>query len=115
MILADENIDSRIINILRDQKIKVYSILEEFPGITDFEIIQLARRTGFILLTEDKDFGEWVFSHKEKEISVIFLRYKTSDLDILSKSLVKLLKTNPDELISHFTTVTINKIRKRKI
>ena len=41
------------------------------------EIIGLAKRFNALLLTEDSDFGHWVFAKKEKEISVIFLRYDT--------------------------------------
>ena len=75
MIIADENLDARIIKILRDHDYLIFSISEELHGISDFEIIDLAKKIDSIILTEDKDFGECVFSHKEKNISVIFLRF----------------------------------------
>jgi predicted nuclease of predicted toxin-antitoxin system len=58
MILADENIDARIISFLRASKIKIYSIIENNPGISDEEVILLAKENNQIILTEDKDFGE---------------------------------------------------------
>ena len=44
MIIADENIDFRIIQELRKNGIEVFSIAEEFRGIGDFEIIELAKK-----------------------------------------------------------------------
>ena len=57
MILADENIDFRIINALRDEGITVLSVYESYRGIPDFEVIQKSLSPNQIILTEDKDFG----------------------------------------------------------
>ena len=67
MILADENISQEIILALRNIGIEVYSIYETNRGISDDEIIQLSRNPPRIILTEDKDFGEWVFSHHTRQ------------------------------------------------
>ena len=40
---------------------------------------------------EDKDFGEWVFSYKEKNIGIIFLRYKPNEIKEISRTLLRLL------------------------
>lgn len=58
MIIADENIDYKIIESLRENGIEAFSVFEELRGIKDLEIIELWQRTGFVILTEDKDFGE---------------------------------------------------------
>lgn len=58
MILADENIDHRIISELRRNNLDVYSIYEKNRGVSDYEIIELSKNTPYIILTEDKDFGE---------------------------------------------------------
>lgn len=60
MILADENIDH---SLIRESGIDVYSVYEEQRGITDKDIIEFSRNPPRIILTEDKDFGEWVFAH----------------------------------------------------
>ncbi|MEN8120515.1 MAG: DUF5615 family PIN-like protein [Bacteroidota bacterium] len=57
MILADENIDYRIIKALRNNKIDTYSICESNSGISDEQVIELAREQKLIILSEDKDFG----------------------------------------------------------
>jgi predicted nuclease of predicted toxin-antitoxin system len=48
-------------------------------SITDEQVIELALKMDFILLTEDKNFGEWVFAHHIKDSSVLFLRYSRTN------------------------------------
>jgi len=115
MIIADENLDARIIKILRDNDFSIFSIAEELHGISDKEIIEIARKTESIIFTEDKDFGEWVFSHKVKNISIVFLRYNHSEYQEIAVVLVELLKSGIENLKNHFTTVTTKKIRSRKL
>jgi len=43
--------------------------------MTDFNILKTATNDNRILLTEDKDFGEWVFAHKSETLGVILIRY----------------------------------------
>lgn len=75
MILADENIDTHFVSILRLNNIEVSHIKEDNVGVSDEEVIQLSKKPARIILTEDKDFGEWVYAHNEQDISVILLRY----------------------------------------
>ncbi len=115
MILADENIDIDIINSIRKIGIEVFSIYESNRGLSDEQIIQISKSPPRIILTEDKDFGEWVFSHHEKEISVILLRYSYKEIDGIISKLTKLLEDLSKNLFGKYTTITINKIRIREI
>ncbi len=115
MILADENIDFRIVKALRESGIDTYSVNEKHSGITDEEVIELAQELKRIILTEDKDFGEWVFAHDVKDIGVVFLRYHYSEYKIITEILIKLLNDKKEELFSKFTTVTSKKIRIRNL
>jgi predicted nuclease of predicted toxin-antitoxin system len=115
MIIADENIDAAFILALRKIPIKVISIREDFSGITDEAIIKLAKKSECILLTEDKDFGEWVFAHNVKGISVVFLRYSVKQKEKMISILLNLMKEKRTHLHNKFTTITINKIRMRAI
>jgi predicted nuclease of predicted toxin-antitoxin system len=54
MIIADENIDFRIVKALREQNFKAASILEDSPAIDDKTVVKIAKENEFILLTEDK-------------------------------------------------------------
>lgn len=115
MILADENIPSTIIDALREKDIEVYSIYENNRGVSDREIIEFSKTPPRIILTEDKDFGEWVFAHGIKSISVIFLRYRYSEQSEITQILVNLIEQKKEELFGMFITVTKTKIRYRMI
>ncbi|WP_369008982.1 DUF5615 family PIN-like protein [Larkinella terrae] len=54
----------------------------------DADVIESSRNPPRIILTEDKDFGEWVFSHQVNDISVIFLRYHFKDTQEITNTLV---------------------------
>jgi hypothetical protein len=41
-----------------------------------------------ILLTEDKDFGEWVFAHKVSGLTIILLRYSKEESDGMIETLI---------------------------
>ena len=109
MIIADENLDARVIKILRDNDYPILSIAKELHGISDIEIIEIARKTESIVFTEDKDFGEWVFSHKVKNISIVFLRFHHSEYEEIANVLVELLKSGIENLQNNFTPVTTKK------
>lgn len=114
MILVDENIDDHITEAIRSINVDVYSVAKHNPGIKHEEI-ERSRIPPRIILTEDKDFGEWVFSHGVKGVSVILLRYKFSDTKRMIEVLVDLLNKKIPDLLGKFTVVTINKIRIRDL
>lgn len=115
MILADENLPPRLVASLRSSGIEVYSVREHQRGISDEQIIVLSKDPPRIILTEDKDFGEWVFAHNEKSISVILLRYARPDLDEMITIVIDLLNSKGTSLYGKYTTVTLNKIRIREL
>ena len=115
MVIADENIDHSLIEAIRTAGIEVLSIYETSRGIRDEQIIESSRNPPRIILTEDKDFGEWVFAHGIQDISVVFLRYTFAEAALLQPILVALLSEKSNELIGCFTTVTVKKIRSRRL
>lgn len=116
MIVADENIDSSLISRLRKNGFEVISIKESYRGLNDRRIIDLVKENSGILITEDKDFGEWIFSHKIRVITVIFLRYKTiTDLGTMESNVIKILNNLKERSGHRFITITNTKIRTREI
>ena len=114
MILADENIHYFIIKTLREAGFTVNSVSENSKGIKDEEVIKRAIKNNYLLLTEDKDFGEWVFAHHVNNLSVIFLRYPFQEYEKVALTLVHLLQTQ--ELKRPvFVTLTTKKIRIRQL
>lgn len=114
MILADENIHSFIIRELRTAGFTIISVQELSKGIKDDEVIRWAIEKNYIVLTEDKDFGEWVFAHHIKNVSVIFLRYAFEDFKIIASTLSYFLQ---QQTLQHpvFITMTPKKIRIRQL
>lgn len=115
MIIIDENVDQVLIDQIGSENYKLFSIREQQPGISDREVIKIAKSKKGLVITEDKDFGELVFSHNIRDCSVIFLRYDKSDYDQIKKNIIIVLKSyylNPGHF---FITITKKKIRIRKI
>lgn len=115
MILADENIPYFIVESLREKGIDVLSVYETYRGATDKQIIELSKNPPRIILTEDKDFGEWVFAHGVNTISVVFLRYSYPEILTITEILVNLIEQKGFELLGMFITITKDKIRYRTI
>ncbi len=116
IIIADENIPILLQEKLIVNGFNVISIFNDFRGITDFKIIELAQsNNNAIILTEDKDFGEWFFAHHIKNLSVVFLRYHFKQTDLIFEKVIQLFLTHQLELVNRFTTVTINKTRTREL
>lgn len=114
-IIADEDVDFRIVTALKSKAFDVLSVLREYQGISDEEVIGLAKSFKALLLTEDSDFGHWVFARNEKDISVIFLRYDSRDLNSIIDSLIKVLNEHGASLYGKFVVITVNKIRIRDV
>ncbi|MGR3310153.1 MAG: DUF5615 family PIN-like protein [Candidatus Brocadiales bacterium] len=114
-ILADESLDFRIVKKLRQEGFDVISVLEKYRSIPDKKVLELTKESNAILLTEDSDFGEWIFSHKEKGVGIIFLRYKPNDIERILNSLIHVLNKYKDTLSNKFTVIKANKIRLREI
>jgi len=109
--LADESCDFAIVHALRANGYDVLAVSEIIPRAEDSDVIRLAVREKRILLTEDKDFGRLAYSHGQKTLGVIFLRYPTSVRKQIAKDVVKLVKRQGESLIGGFITVQPGRIR----
>jgi len=114
-ILADESVDYRIVKALRNSGYEVSAVLENYQGFSDKDVLKAARSEEALLVTEDKDFGEWVFAHKEKGVGVILLRYQSNELKQITDSLTNLLNKYGESLIQKFTVIKVRKIRIREL
>lgn len=114
-VIADENIDNRIIKGLRNKGFNIMSVLEDYRGVSDKEVIELARNKDAIVLTEDKDFGNWVFAHKEETKGVIYLRYTSEEVNTICNSLVYLFSKYGEDLYKKFVVIKANKFRVRNL
>ena len=114
-ILADEDVDFRLIKNLRTKGFEVISVLKDYQGASDKEVLEIAKNREALLLTEDKDFGTWVFAHCEKCVGIIYLRYKAGEFETISNSLHTTLVKYGNSLYNKFTVITPRKLRIREL
>ncbi|MDQ6843147.1 MAG: DUF5615 family PIN-like protein [Bacteroidota bacterium] len=73
MFLANENFPGPGTLLSRGKRFFVKSIQEDFPGIDDLEVMKIANREQFIILTFDRDYGELIFKYaKDNPPAVAF-------------------------------------------
>ena len=109
--LVDECTGPAVARWLREQQHKVFSVYEQARGIDDDVIIQKAFEENWILITNDKDFGEKVYRDKRLHRGVVLLRLDDerapSKIDVLRR----LLRDYADRLADHFVVVTETTVR----
>src|SRR2546430_14204310 len=115
MIIADENIEQYWISLLRNSGYEVLSIRELHPGIADNEVVNIGKAYNGLLLTEDKDFGELVFAHDIKGLSIVFLRYHQPNYSEVETALMGIIKTYYKSGQHYFITITASTVRIRSI
>ncbi|MCF7804493.1 MAG: DUF5615 family PIN-like protein [Candidatus Marinimicrobia bacterium] len=114
--LIDESVDFRLTTYLTESPhLRWSAIVQDSPGISDDAILQQAHETQSILITEDSDFGEWIFVHRQQSSGVIFLRYHPTDIQKIGRTLNTVIKEYGDSLYRKFVVVTTDKIRIREI
>ena len=113
--LADESCDFLIVRKLRSAEYDVLSVAESFPAAPDQQVLEHAIKEARILITEDKDFGEWVFAHGEKIAGVILIRFPGNARKRLGEEIIKLVDDHGNELKKFFTVLEPGRARLRKI
>ncbi len=109
--LVDECIGPAVARWLSEQGHDVVSIYEDSRGSSDETILARACLADRIIVTDDKDFGEYVFRDRLSHKGVILLRL--DDLRAPNKiiALQRLLSACADQLPGRFAVVTESSIR----
>jgi len=113
-LLADENIESEIVETLRENGFEVDYVAEFSPNINDKSILQLANKKKSILITSDKDFGELVFRQKLIHSGVILLRLMGESPKRKNEIVLDVLKKHESVLQNSFSVITQTSIRIRQ-
>ena len=72
--LVDESTGPAVAEWLRENGHEVFSVFNEARGMQDVDIIQKAFTDNWILVTNDKDFGEKVYRERQPHRGVVLLR-----------------------------------------
>ncbi len=111
VLVADECVDFGIVKILRLKGFDVVSILEDFQGITDKEVIEIAVKHKALLLTEDKDFGELTYRLNFSHFGIFLIRLIDMDRSERINLVANTLETHLDKFENKFTVLNNNGIR----
>lgn len=109
--LADESCDFSVVRALRAVGHDVLAVAEIASGSDDSIVMDMAFREHRVLLTEDKDFGQLVYSHSQPSSGVIFIRYPASARKALPKAVVTLVSEAEIDLVGRFVVMSPGRVR----
>lgn len=113
--VADENIDIEVINILRKAGYAILSIAEDFPGIPDGEVLEIANNQNAILITGDKDFGELVFRLGRATNGVVLTRILGITQEQKARMILEVFINYANGFTGNFTVIDNKKIRIKRM
>jgi predicted nuclease of predicted toxin-antitoxin system len=109
--LVDECTGPAVAAWLTQQGHEVYSVYDQSPGAADDDLLALAHRDNWILVTNDRDFGELIFREGRPHRGVIFLRLDDERAANKILVLAQLLGGYSNQLSNQFLVVTPTQIR----
>jgi len=112
--LADENIDRQIVAALRQAGHDVVYVAELDPGITDDQVLDIARRERLLLLTADKDFGELVYRLHRQAHGIVLIRLAGIAAEEKADIVGTVVKKHGQELHDAFSVITLQGVRIRR-
>lgn len=113
--LADENIDTQVVERLRQEGHRVLYVAEMEPGITDDVVLAIATQDSALLLTSDKDFGELVFRLRQLTSGIVLLRLGGLPPMRKANIVAQVVAKHAEELPEAFTVITEKTVRIRKL
>ncbi|HEX7593174.1 MAG TPA: DUF5615 family PIN-like protein [Anaerolineae bacterium] len=110
-LLVDECTGPAVARWLRDTSHDVFSVYDQARGMDDDAVIQKAFAENWILITNDKDFGEKVYRERRLHKGVVFLRLDDERAMTKIETLKRLLEHYTDRLPGQFVVVTETRVR----
>jgi len=109
--LVDECTGPAVARWLRSRSHDVFSVYDEARGMADEAVLAEAHSGGWILVTNDKDFGEMVFRERKPHHGVVFLRLQDERGVSKIDAVRRVLDSYADQLPDAFVVVTETQIR----
>ena len=91
----------------------VKSVRDVDPFMTDPEILQLAKREQRVVITMDKDFGEYVIRSGAGHYGVLLLRMEDANGERKADVLTRIVVEHDDNLAGRFTVYQRGRLRIR--
>ena len=110
-LLVDECTGPAVARWLREQQHEVFSVYEQARGMDNDDIIQKAFEEDWILITNDKDFGEKVYREGRAHRGVILLHLDDERAASKIDTLRRLSQDYANRLADHFVVVMETTVR----
>lgn len=109
--LVDESTGPYLANWLRDQGHQVFSVYDQARGLDDDSIIAKAYAENWVLITNDKDFGEKVYRERRPHRGVVLLRLDDERAPAKIEIIKRLLENHAARIENQFLVVSENRVR----
>ena len=109
--LVDECAGPKLAQWLTAEGHEVFSVYDGARGADDDVVILKAFAEGWILITNDKDFGEKIYRERQPHRGVIFMRLRDEGPATKIRVMRDLLAEYPDRLVDQFVVVTESRVR----
>ena len=109
--LVDECTGPELAAWLQVKGHEVFSVFDSARGMDDDAIVQKAYSENWILITNDKDFGEKVYREQRFHHGVILLRLDDERGSVKISVMRQLLVNHAERLPDQFVVVTENNVR----
>lgn len=94
---------------------EVVYVAELNPGISDEEVLELARLSGAFLMTQDKDFGDLVVRQGRVSAGVLLVRLAGSPPERKAQLVSEVIAERETDLAGSFAVLTDRSLRIRRI
>ena len=108
---VDESYDFAVVQVLREAGYDVLAVADAAPSAPDETVLELAVSERRVLLTEDKDFGRWVYADKRASAGVVLLRYPAKVRRTMPTAVVRLVEQHAERLAGCFAVVQPARVR----
>lgn len=109
--LVDECTGPAVARWLQQQGYEVFSVYDDARGMNDDKIIQKALDENWVIVTNDKDFGEKVYREQYSHRGVVLLRLDDERIDNKIKAVWRLLRDYAEEIPGCFVVITETRVR----
>jgi predicted nuclease of predicted toxin-antitoxin system len=109
--IVDECTGPAVAVWLRSQGHEVFSVFDQARGLKDDEIIRKAYDERWIVITNDKDFGQKVYRESHPHCGIILMRLEDERANNKINILQRLLKRYVDRLADRLVVVTETQVR----
>ena len=113
--LADACVDARLVEALQKAECDIRQSASQELALPDEDVLKIAYKEDRILLTDDKDFGEWIVRRKSPVHGLVFVRIESVEIELKIVRVVSLYKLLGDSLRGKILIIGPERYRLRSI